>query len=311
MKLFVTGATGAIGRAAVPALLAAGHEIRAVARDDAKAAALGAAGAEPVRVDLFDAAAVRAAVAGSEGVVHLATHVPRVSKSMRMSAWEEHNRLRTEATRNLVDAASAAGAGLLIKESITFTYPDRGAEWIGEDVPVEAAGPLVIPTLEGEGSASGFTGDGRRAVVLRFGLFYGPGNRMTAEGLRLARWRASTVAGRGEAYMSSIHTGDAGAAVAAAIDAPAGIYNVVDDEPLTRRQYLDAFARAFGLARLRTAPGWLLRLIAGKNAGLLLASQRVSNRRFRDTTGWAPEYPNARDGWAAVAAADREGARSA
>jgi len=306
MKLFVTGATGALGRAAVPHLVAAGHEVRAVARTDAKAAKLRAAGAEPVSVDLFDPDAVRAAVAGCDGVAHLATHIPATRKAMRDSAWEENNRLRTDTTRYLVDAAIAAGASVVVKESITFIYPDRGPDWIDEDVPVSAIGPIVEPTLEGERIIGGFTGDGRRGIVLRFGLFYGPKNPMTVEGLRLARWRASRVTGKAGDYMSSIHTDDAGAAVAAALDAPAGIYNVADDEPLTRRAYLDAFSRAFGLPKLRVTPGWVVKLLAGKAAGVLLASQRVSNRRFRDLTDWTPAYPSAREGWAAVAATEKE-----
>ena len=306
MKLFVTGGTGALGRAAVRQLVAAGHEVRAVARSDRKAAALETAGAQPMRVDLFDPVAVEGAVAGSEGVVHLATHIPATRRAMRDSAWEENNRLRTDTTRYLVDAAIAAGASVVVKESITFIYPDRGADWIEEDVPVTAIGSIIEPTLEGERIVEGFTGDGRRGIVLRFGLFYGPNNPMTAELLRLARWRASRVAGKAGDYMSSIHTDDAGAAVAAVLDAPAGIYNVADDDPLTRRQYLDAFSRAFELPKLRVTPGWVVKALAGKAAGVLLASQRVSNRRFRGATGWAPSYPSAREGWAAVAATEKE-----
>ncbi|MGH9026485.1 MAG: NAD-dependent epimerase/dehydratase family protein [Acidimicrobiia bacterium] len=305
MKIFVTGATGAIGRAAVPQLVAAGHEVRAVARTEGKAATVRAAGAEPVPVDLFDPDAVRDAVAGSEGIAHLATHIPAMRQAMRKSAWEDNNRLRTEATRNLVAAARAADTRLLIKESITFIYPDCGADWIDEDVPVLAAGPLVVPTLEGERIATDFTDDGHRGVVLRFGLFYGPDNRMIDQGLRMARWRASMLAGRAGAYMASIHVDDAGAAVASAIDAPAGIYNVGDDEPLTRREYLDAFSAAFELPKLRVTPGWVLKMLAGKNAGLLLASQRVANARFRTATNWSPAYRSAREGWTAVAAAEK------
>jgi nucleoside-diphosphate-sugar epimerase len=310
MKLFLTGGTGALGRAAVPQLVAAGHTVRAVARNERKAATLRDAGAEPVTLDLFDADAVRSAVAGSEGVAHLATHVPPTRQAIRDSAWQEHNRLRTDATRNLVDAAIAVGASVFIKESITFIYEDRGTEWIDEDVPVVAIGPIVEPTLEGERIASEFTGDGRRGIVLRFGLFYGPENAMTAEALRMARWRASRAAGKADGYMSSIHTDDAGSAVVAAVNAAAGIYNVVDDEPLTRRAYLDAFSYAFDLPKLRITPGWVLKLMAGKAASILVASQRVSNGRFRATTGWAPSYPSAREGWAAVAALEKEATRA-
>jgi NAD dependent epimerase/dehydratase family enzyme len=103
--------------------------------------------------------------------------------------------------------------------------------------------------------------------------------------------------------MSSIHTEDAATAVVAGLAAPGGIYNVVDDEPLTRREYVDAFAAAFGLEHLRLTPPGALRAVAGSAAKALTASQRVTNRHFKHTTGWAPAYPSAREGWAAIGAA--------
>jgi nucleoside-diphosphate-sugar epimerase len=304
MKVFLTGATGTVGPSTVRALLAAGHEVRAVARDEPKAATLGAAGAEPVTVDLFDAWAVRDATAGCDAVAHLATNVPPVSRAAWPGAWATHNRLRTEATRHLVAASQAHRVDVFVKESVSFVYPDRGDAWIDESVPPLRVG-LLAPTLDGEELVTGLGAAGARGVVLRFGLFYGPTSRSVDEGLRLARWRASTVAGRPGAYLSSIHSDDVAAAVVAALDAPGGVYNVVDDEPLTRREYLDAFARAFGLRRLRLTPAVVMRVAAGAAASALLASQRITNRRFRDATGWAPAHPEAREGWAAVAAARR------
>jgi nucleoside-diphosphate-sugar epimerase len=302
MKMFLTGATGAIGPATVRQLLARGHEVRAVARGDTKAALVRDLGAEPVAVDLFDAASVKDAVAGSEAVLHLATNVPPIRRVAKKKAWATHNALRTTATEYLTQAALDAGARTFVKESITFVYPDRGDVWIDEDVPADESIGMLAPTLEGERIALHFDGDGRAAVVLRFGLFYGPDTRHTDEALRMARRRMSTVAGKRGAYMTSVHTDDVATAVVAALDAPTGIYNVGDDEPLTRRDYLDAFRHAFGLGRLLNPPGWLLRLMAGKASRVFTASQRCSNRRFRDATGWAPAYPSAREGWAASAA---------
>ena len=103
--------------------------------------------------------------------------------------------------------------------------------------------------------------------------------------------------------MSSIHTDDVATAVVAALAAPSGIYNVVDDNPVTRRDYLDAFAGAFDLPKLRLTPAWVLRLVAGSSAGALIASQRVSNHRLRSATGWEPAYPSVQQGWAAIAEA--------
>lgn len=300
MKVFLTGATGAHGASTVRALLAAGHDVRAVARDDDKAGRIRQAGAEPVRADLFDADAVRSATAGCDAIAHLATNVPPISRMARRSAWATHNRLRTEATRHLLAAAETNGIGTVVKESVTFMYPDHGDRWIDELVPPDERIRLLAPTLEGERLVTDF-GGAHRGVVLRFGLFYGPGNRSIDEGLRLARWRASTVAGPPGAYLSSIHTDDVATAAAAALGAPSGTYNVVDDQPLTRRDYLDAFGGAFDLHRLRLTPTWTLRLVVGASAGALIASQRVSNRRFRAATGWKPAYPSARQGWAAIA----------
>ncbi len=258
-----------------------------------------AAGAEPVTVDLFDAAGISAAVAGTDAIAHLATNVPPFPQLVRTKAWATHNRIRTEGTRNLVDAARANGIGRILKESITFVYADGGDAWLDETAPIIAQLGLMAPTIDGEKIALELGEDGGAAVVLRFGLFYGGANRGTDEMLRLARWRASMVAGKGSSFMSSIHAEDVATAVVAALDAPTGIYNVCDDEPLTRRDALDAFSAAFDVGRLRTNPTWIMKLLAGPAAASLIASQRVSNRKFRDATGWSPMYPSLREGWKA------------
>jgi nucleoside-diphosphate-sugar epimerase len=308
MKVFLTGATGVAGRATVPALLTAGHDVRAVSRRPEASAVLEAAGAEPVAVDLFDADAVAKAVVGSEAVVHLATNVPEMSKAGRPKGWEQHNRLRVEATANLVAAARATGAARFVKESITFVYCDGGDAWLDEESPVLTELGLLAPTIEGERRALDFATDGGTVAVLRFGLFYGgAGNRGTDENLRLARWRRAQIAGDADNYMSSIHSDDVATAVVAALSVPTGLYNVVDDEPLTRGDYLAAFGAAFGVKPPKPTPARLVKLLGGSGADGLVASQRVSNRKFRDASGWAPSHRDARTGWAAVAAAREEG----
>jgi nucleoside-diphosphate-sugar epimerase len=306
MKVFLTGGTGAVGPATVAALLAAGHEVRAVARDDPKADRLRRSGAEPVTVDLFDREALRAATGGCDAIAHLATNVPPLSKAVRRDAWATHNRLRTETTRHLLAAAGEHGITTFVKESVVFVYPDRAGEWIDESVPPDRRVRLLEPTLDGEAAVTTFTDAGGRGIVLRFGLFYSATSRVVDESLRLARVRGSMLAGPAGSYQSSIHTDDAARAVVLALEAPPGTYNVCDDEPLTRRDYLDAFSSAFHLPRLYPTPGWLVRLLAGPSADALLGSGRVANHRFRTATGWAPDYPSVRAGWAAVAAARAE-----
>ena len=309
MRVFLTGATGAIGPATVRGLLKQGHQVRAVARSDDKAAKLRALGAEPVAVDLFDGDAVKGAVDGCEAVLHLATNVPRLRRMATKKGWDTHNRLRTTATQLLVDAARTTGASKFVKESVTFLYPDRGDAWIDESALPDETIALLQPTIAGERIIDRFTAGGGQGVVLRFGSFYGPTARMIDESLRLARWRTSMVAGKPEAYVSSIHTDDVASAAVAALDAPPGIYNVVEDDPVTRRDYLDVFAAAFGLRKLRPVPSWAMRLGGGSAAEAVIRSQRVSNKKFRDATGWSPRYPSVRVGWPAVAR-EREASRA-
>jgi nucleoside-diphosphate-sugar epimerase len=303
MKLLVTGATGVLGRPTVAALVAGGHDVSAVARDETKAEHLRDAGAEPVQVDLFDADAVHAAVAGKDAILHLATNVPTLRKAGFLPSWRMHNRLRTEATANLLAGARDHGVTRFVKESVTFVYPDRGAEWIDESVPVDADVNALRPTLDGEHMVEAFGREGGTGVVLRFGLFYGPEARSVDEALRLARSRLAPISGRPDAYLSSIHVDDAAQAVVAALTLDGGIYNVVDDEPLARREYVDAFSAAFGLPKLHLVPGKVVRTVGGTAAKALISSQRVANGTLRTAAAWAPEYPSAREGWAAIGVA--------
>jgi nucleoside-diphosphate-sugar epimerase len=308
MKVFLTGATGAVGPATVRELLDHGHQVRAVARSDDKAVQLRELGAEPAFVDLFDGDDVKSAVDGCEAVLHLATNVPPLRRMASKKAWDMHNRLRTAATELLVEVALTAGVSKFVKESVTFVYPDAGDAWIDETTPPDEFVAMLQPTLAGERIINRFTAGGGRGVVLRFGLFYGPTARAVDESLWLARWRISMVGGKPDGFVSSIHTDDVASAAAAALDAPSGIYNVVEDEPLTRREYLDAFSAAFGVRKLLPTPTWLVKLASGAAAAAVIRSWRVSNRKFRDTTGWSPRYPSVREGWPAVAQA-REASR--
>ncbi len=308
MKVFLTGGTGVVGRPLVPLLVAAGHDVRAVCRRDDAAEQLRARGAEPVAVDLFDADAVHQAVVGTEAVLHLATNVPTLTKSGRPKGWDTHNRLRTDATKHLVAAARAVGAQHFVKESVTFTYCDGGDAWLTEESPLINDLGLLASTIEGEQEALRFAADGGSTVVLRFGLFYGgAGNRGTDDALKLARFRRSMIAGSNDAYLSSIHCADVATAVVAALEAATGIYNVTDRDPMRRGEYLAAFGEAFGVKTPKPTPASLVRIGGGAAAAeALSASQRVSNKKFVEATGWSPQYPSAREGWAAVAADQKE-----
>ena len=303
MKVFVAGATGVLGRRTVSLLVAQGHEVSALARSDARAALLGDLGARPVRADLFDPASTRSAVAGHEAVCNLATHIPPSLRMAVPGAWAENDRIRTEASRNLVDAALAGGAQRYVQESIAFLYRDGGDQWIDESSPLDPVAVLRSATVA-ESHAARVTAAGATGVVLRFAAFYGPDSGSTLDMIRLARRRIALGAGP-DGYVSSLTTDDAAAAVLSSLSAPAGIYNVGDDEPLTRREFFAALAGALGVAPPFVAPAGLVKL-GGPKTAALVRSQRVSNRRFVDATGWKPTSPSVRLGWPKVVAAVRD-----
>ena len=296
-RIFVTGATGVLGRRAVPLLVGAGHLVTAVFRSPEKAAWLREQGAEPVEADLFEPAAVRAAVEGHDVVVNLATKIPPPSRAARPSAWTEGERIRTEASRNLVDAALAAGAERFVQESIAFLYPDRGDAWIDEDVPIDPPA-LGRANQAAEAQAGRFTEAGGVGVVLRFGQFYAWESAHTEYMRRMARRRLPALPGPKTAYAPAIAGDDAAAAVVAALGVPAGIWNVTDDEPLTREEFHRAMTRALGVGMPLSTGTLLLRL--STNTRFYLRSQRISNRRFKAATGWSPRYPDAAAGWQAM-----------
>jgi nucleoside-diphosphate-sugar epimerase len=300
MKVFVAGATGVLGRAAVPRLVAAGHEVRGAARSSEKAEQLRAQGAEPVTVDLFDPASVRAAVDGCQGVVHMATNIPPITKAWKTSAWATNDRLRREGTQVVADAAREAGVEVLVKETVSFFYEDGGDEWIDEDWPVERQ-PFSAASLDAEDITLAFTGEGRRGVVLRFGLFYSHDARALDESLKTAKTGFGPMIGSPDGWRASIHVDDAAAAVVAALDAPAGVYNVAD-EPITNAEWNAAFAGAFGFKKLRATPKVAMKA-GGKKVSVLGASRRIDSGRFRQATGWTPSHPDARVGLKAVAEA--------
>jgi nucleoside-diphosphate-sugar epimerase len=299
MRLFVAGATGVLGRRVLPLLVQAGHAVTGVARSADKAALVRDRGAQPVHVDLFDPVAVRAAVDGHEVVINLATKIPPPSRAAFTSAWAESNRLRTEASRNLVNASLDTGVERFVQESIAFLYPDSGDRWIDEDAPLD---PPVLGRANqaAEVEAGRFTKAGRIGVVLRFGQFYAADAAHTIYMARMARRRLPALPGPKDAYGPAIAVEDAAAGIAAALHVSAGTWNVADDEPLTRRAFNRAVADALGVKPPYGTGSVLLRL--SRNTRLYLRSQRVSNRRFKAATGWSPRYPDAAAGWRAMVA---------
>lgn len=300
MRVFLTGATGVMGRRAVPLLVKEGHTVTGVARTREKMQLLERLGAQPVQVDLFNPAEVLKVVEGHEVICNLATSIPSGTRAMLPFAWRENNRIRREVSRNLVDAALKVGAERYIQESFALIYTDSGARWIDEKTPVEPA-RYVRSVMEAERQAGRFTGGSKTGVVLRFGLFYGPDSGHTLDMIDFTKKGVAAAFGSPDGYISSLSTDDAAEAVVAAISVPAGVYNVVDDEPVTKREYFDALADALGLQRPKFLPSWF-KYLAGSMGETLARSLRMSNRLFKEKSGWSPRYKSVREGFPALAA---------
>ena len=299
MRVFVAGASGAIGSPLVRRLLADGHRVTGMTRSEERAADLRAAGADAAIVDVYEPEALRAAVVAAEPdvVVNELTDIPRAMnprKYARMMAGLE--RIRTEGYRNLTSAAQTAGARRLVAQSISFMYaPAPGPAT--EDAPLwtdapDPFGGTVGATAEGERTT---LESGLEALVLRYGWFYGPGTVYAPGGsiAKLIKARRYPVVGSGDGVSSFIHVDDAAEATAAAVTSDAtGVLNVVDDEPAALEEWLPAVAESMGARRPRRVPSWVARLAVGRFAVAFSEDQRgASNARAKQALGWAPAHP--------------------
>jgi nucleoside-diphosphate-sugar epimerase len=306
MRVFVAGASGAIGRPLVRQLVEAGHEVTGITRREERAEEIRAAGAAGLVCDVYDRAALEAAIAEAqpEVVVNQLTSLPPRYNPRKASFYEETDRVRSEGARNLVDAASAAGARRFLTQSISFLYAPEGG-WVKNEEArpwTDAPGHFrhsvqVLVAQEREVVESGdFEG-----LVLRYGQFYGPGTYFARDGHigRETRRRLFPVIGSGAGTFSFVHVEDAAGATVAALDrGPAGIYNITDDEPAPVREWLPAYAEALGAGRPLKIPLWLARLIAGRSVADSAVSFRgASNAKAKRELGWNPRYPSWRQGF--------------
>ena len=278
MHILLAGATGVVGRRIVPLLAADGHRVTGLTRSPARAAALRALGAEPLLADVVDRTALVAAVrsAAPEVVVHQLTDLADVN-------LEANARLRVVGTRNLVHAARAAGVRRILAQSIAFGYED-GAE------PATEATPLR-PGLRGVPELESAVAELAEWVVLRYGLFYGPGTWYAPDGMMADRARAEQLVAD-ESITSFVHVDDAAVAAVAALGWPSGVVNVCDDDPAAGRDWVPAFCTAVG------AP-------APPRAASRTAGARGADNRHARQRGWSPQYPSWRNGFAALAVARR------
>lgn len=307
MKVFLTGATGVLGREVVRQVGARGHTVMGTARSEKGEEIIRLLGGEAYRVDLFDADALARAGDGADVVIHGATAIPVKPKTSPQD-WEMNDRIRRDGTQALTAAAEKIGAKAYLQQSITWVArpPDGGP--FDEDSPAHPDA-VTQSSLDGEeiareaGARHAFT-----VSVLRCGAFYGPDAGHTRMLGELLRKRELPVIGAGDAVWAMIHTEDAAGAFVAAAEQPrSGLWHVVDDVRITVREFLEEFARRLGAPPPRRAPVWLAKVVAGENAvQYFTSSTRTTNARFRGDFGWAPRYPSIREGLEQVVAAWRE-----
>ena len=293
MKVFLTGATGVMGLSAISALHEAGHEVVGLARTADKAAQLAQLGAEPHHGDIFDRASLVDAMRGCDVVANLATHVPVGTAAFMPGAWRANDRLRTEGSRIVAEAAREAGVQRLVQQSLSFVYGDHGDDWIDEHSPIDVT-RYAEPVVVAESCVDDFARNHGDGVSLRFGLITGTdGNSIW----QLNRARAGKPIGLGPelGWCHVIHPDDVGTAVVAALMAPSGTYNV-GAEPIRRRDLVDVYAQAAG-RKAGVFHGSVFMALAGKKVELITRSQRVSSQRFGDRTGWHPSHPKLTPDW--------------
>ena len=282
-KVFVTGATGVLGRRLIPRLVEAGHQVTAVARSPEKAEAVRAAGATPIEVDLFDRSALRAALEGYDSVAQMATNIPTGAAAADPSAWRINNSIRREAAPAIAGAAIDVGVSRYIQESITFPYVDGADQWIDEQFErsYNSANESVAVA---EAAAMGVTDAGGVGIVLRFAMFMAPDSDHIRRFFSAAQRGLFALVGDLDGYVSFIDMDDAAAAVAAALAVQAGTYNVAEPDPLRRSAHREALAGLVDRSTLEpvSSPS------GGSGANVLARSHRISSRHLRDVSSWAP-----------------------
>jgi 2-alkyl-3-oxoalkanoate reductase len=311
MHVFLAGATGAVGQALVPALLARGHTVTGTTRSAARADRLRALGAEPVVLDGLDRDAVLAAVGAArpDAVVHQMTALAGLSDLRRFArSFAATNALRTAGTDHLLEAARRAGVDRVVAQSFAgWPYARVGSPVKQESDPLDPHPPRQLATTLRaiEHLEAAVTGAG--GVVLRYGGLYGPGTGMApgAEQWELVRRRRFPIVGDGGGVWSFTHVEDAAGATVAALErwTPGERYNAVDDEPAPVREWLPALAAAIGAPPPRRVPRWVGRLL-GRHVEVLMCETRgASNAKARAVLDWTPTRPSWRTGFLELAAA--------
>jgi nucleoside-diphosphate-sugar epimerase len=311
MRVFVAGATGAIGKQLVPRLVAAGHEVHGMTRSESKRPMLCELGAVPVVADALDPDQVADAVgrARPEVIVHELTAIGVLDMRHFDRDFALTNRLRTEGTDHLLSAGQAVGVRRFVAQGVAGygMYMRTGGPVKSEEDPLDPT-PVremretlaAIRHLEDAVLGAQWT----EGIVLRYGAFYGPGTSMAPgeEQFELVRRRKFPLVGDGGGVWSFVHVADAAEATVAAVERGSrGVYNVVDDNPAPVAEWLPALAQTLGAKQPMRVPRFIGRLFAGEAGAVMMTEIRgASNVKAKRELGWAPKHPSWRQGFAAA-----------
>jgi nucleoside-diphosphate-sugar epimerase len=308
MRVFVAGATGAIGRQLVPRLVATGHEVHGMTRSESKRSVLSELGAVPVVADALDPHQVAEVVAQAKPdvIVHQLTAIGAVDTRHMERDFAQTNRLRTEGTDHLLSAGQAAGVRRFVAQSNAAVYGRTGAAVQTE----EAFDPSPVPAMRANQEAmrhleaAVLGAEWTEGIALRYGWFYGPGTGLAPGGEvpELIRKRKFPLVGDGGAVWSFIHVADAAEATVAAIEhGRRGVYNVVDDDPAPVAEWLPTLARQLRAKRPMHVPRIVGRLFAGEAGVVMMTELRgASNAKAKRELAWRPAHPSWRQGLAAA-----------
>jgi nucleoside-diphosphate-sugar epimerase len=310
MKIFLAGATGAIGKQLVPRLVAAGHEVVGTTRSESRTRQLRDLGATPAIVDALDAEQVATAVAQAEPdvIIHQLTSIGALNMRHFDRDFAQTNRLRVEGTDHLLSAGRAVGVKRFIAQSYTsWPYARTGGAVKTEDDPLDPHPAkemrdslAAIKHLEDAVTGADWT----TGIVLRYGGFYGPGTSLDQGGeqIEMVRKRKFPLVGNAGGVWSFIHIADAAeATVAAVTSGERGMYNIVDDDPAPVSEWLPALAQTLGAKRPYKVPKFVGRLAAGEAGVIMMTDTRgASNAKAKRELGWEPTHPSWRQGFAAA-----------
>jgi nucleoside-diphosphate-sugar epimerase len=303
VRVFVAGASGAIGIRLVPQLIERGHVVIGTFKSPQKEVRLRASGAEAIALDLLDAPAVRRAIldAKPEAIVHEATALADGGFSRKLDkTFAQTNRLRTEGTDTLLAAAREAGVPRFVAQSFApYRYAREGGLVKTEDDPLDATPPAGAKETNAAMAHVDQAVTDAGGIALRYGGFYGNSDDQV---IKLVRKRRFPMIGAGEGVTSWIHLDDAAAATVLAIEHDgSGIYNIVDDEPAPTREWLPALASALGAKPPRHIPAALVRLIVGEDVVMGQTQARgASNAKAKGELRWTLRYPSWRQGFVAA-----------